>query len=241
VHRLDFSRLIKRRRAELKISQIDMASMLEISYRHFQDIEAGKINLRLDTIVKISEKLNLHLCIENNRIREGLPEGNLPSLQEFGNLASELEIGIAIINHDNTYFYANSFLAQINGISADDHIGKSISQVVPEMAVKLEKAMAQTLKNQEIQIHEVSGLIPRDLFQTSYKIALLPYSADKVIAFINDISLLQNAHDNFKELSTKLNLRISIPSMNSPLKKIDRDAALGNYNYLKSLLLQFYR
>lgn len=240
MHRADFSRIIKKRRASLGISQVDMASILDISYRHYQDIEAGKINLRLDTIVKISDKLDLHLCFQNNRIHEGMKSGEIPDINKTGEIANQLEVGFAIFNSNKTYFYINDFLAQINGMKAEDHIGKSVYDMVPELAIEVEKSIDKCITTNEVITIESEGVIPRDLFETKYKVVFLPYNDDKVIVLVRDITLHQLSHDHFKELAAKLNLRISIPSMESPLRKIDRDAAIGNFNYLKTLLMQLY-
>jgi transcriptional regulator with XRE-family HTH domain len=240
MHRADFSRIIKKRRALLGISQVDMASMLDISYRHYQDIETGKINLRLDTIVKISDKLDIHLCIQNNRIHEGIKSGDIPDFHETGDIASELEVGFAILNSNKTYFYINDFLAQINGLSPENHVGKSIYDIVPDLAVDIEKSIDDCLSNRRIITIEVSGVIPRDLFETKYKVVFMPYNEDKMIILVKDLTLHHLSHHHFKELSTKLNLRISVPSMESPLRKFDRDAAIGNFNFLKTLLMKLY-
>lgn len=240
MHRADFSRIIKKRRANLGISQVDMASMLDISYRHYQDIETGKINLRLDTIVKISDKLDIHLCFQNNRIHEGMKSGDIPDLQETGKIASELEVGFTILNANKTYFYINDFLAQINGLLPEQHIGKSIYDIIPDLAVDIEKTIDECLAKNELRTIEASGVIPRDLFETKYKVVFMPYNDDKVIVLVKDLTLHQMSHNHFKELAARLNLRISIPSMESPLRKFDRDAALGNFNYLKTLLMQLY-
>lgn len=240
MHRADFSRIIKKRRASLGISQVDMASMLDISYRHYQDIETGKINLRLDTIVKISDKLDIHLCIQNNRIHEGVAPGEIPDFHETGNIATELEVGFSILNSNKTYFYINDFLAQINGLSPDSHVGKSIYDIIPDLAVDIEKSIDLCLKKKKIITIEASGVIPRDLFETKYKVVFIPYNDDKIIVLVKDLTLHQMSHNHFKELSTKLNLRISVPSMESPLRKFDRDAAIGNFNYLMTLLMKLY-
>lgn len=241
MYRTDFSRIIKAKRSELKIGQVDMAALLDISYRHYQDIETGKINLRLDTIVKISEKLNIHFCIQNGRIHEGLKSGEMTDLQLINQVSTQMEIGVAIFNKDTSYFFINDFLAQINSVPPKNHSGKKISDIVPEIAVKLELSIHKCINDKEVIFKEISGLIPRDLFETHYQVAMIPYDEDKVLMLVKDRTIYKAAHESFKELSTKLKLQISIPSMEIPLRKMDRDAAIGNWDFLKTLIMQLYR
>ncbi|EQC52535.1 helix-turn-helix domain-containing protein [Bacteriovorax sp. DB6_IX] len=239
MYRADLSRIIKARRRELGLSQIDMATQLEINYRHYQDIETGKINLKLDTFVKIIEKLDLHVCLHNNRIYERTSPNLSLEIEHLGKIASELEVGLTLINKDTTYFYINDFLAQINGIPAENYTGKTLYDIVPDFAVNLEKAIDCCLSLKEIRFFEATGMIPRDLFETSYKIAVIPYTKEKALILVKDITLHKTVYRHFKDLAANLDLHISIPSMRNPLKKIDRDAAIGNFNFLKSLLIKF--
>ena len=51
--------LIKSVRKEYQMTQAHAAEKLCINYRYFQDIEAGKANLKIDTLFKIIKGLNL--------------------------------------------------------------------------------------------------------------------------------------------------------------------------------------
>lgn len=49
----DFGTQLKKRRKAMGLSQVNAAHQMKIDYRHYQNIEGGKINLRLDTFLKL--------------------------------------------------------------------------------------------------------------------------------------------------------------------------------------------
>lgn len=49
----EFGQTLKTRRKEMGLSQVTAAQNMKIDYRHYQNIEGGKINLRLDTMMKL--------------------------------------------------------------------------------------------------------------------------------------------------------------------------------------------
>jgi len=53
------AQIIKERRKQLKITQVDLALLSEISTRQLSDIETAQVNTTLDTINKICETLGL--------------------------------------------------------------------------------------------------------------------------------------------------------------------------------------
>lgn len=50
---------IKTSRKRMGLSQVDASHQMHIDYRHYQNIEGGKINLRLDTLLKLFHFYNL--------------------------------------------------------------------------------------------------------------------------------------------------------------------------------------
>ena len=51
------AQIIKERRKQLKITQVDLALLSEVSTRQLSDIETAKVNTTLDTLNKICETL----------------------------------------------------------------------------------------------------------------------------------------------------------------------------------------
>src|SRR5262245_56371943 len=55
----EFGRRLKTTRKQMGLSQVTAAQNMHIDYRHYQNIEGGKINLRLDTLIKLVKFYNL--------------------------------------------------------------------------------------------------------------------------------------------------------------------------------------
>ena len=54
----EFGQTLKTTRKQMGLSQVTAAQNMKIDYRHYQNIEGGKINLRLDTLMKLVIHLN---------------------------------------------------------------------------------------------------------------------------------------------------------------------------------------
>ncbi len=55
----EFGLTLKTTRKQMGLSQVTAAQNMKIDYRHYQNIEGGKINLRLDTLMKLVKFYNL--------------------------------------------------------------------------------------------------------------------------------------------------------------------------------------
>ena len=49
----EFGKSLKAARKSMGLSQVAAAQSMHIDYRHYQNVEGGKINLRLDTLIKL--------------------------------------------------------------------------------------------------------------------------------------------------------------------------------------------
>jgi predicted transcriptional regulator len=58
---MELREIMKQRREELRISQLDLAEMADISLASVKDIERGKANPTLSTVVKILEVLGMEI------------------------------------------------------------------------------------------------------------------------------------------------------------------------------------
>ena len=55
------AQIIKQRRKQLKITQVDLALLSEISTRQLSDIETAQVSTTIDTLSKICETLGLSI------------------------------------------------------------------------------------------------------------------------------------------------------------------------------------
>jgi len=58
------AQIIKQRRKQLKITQIDLAELSDISTRQLSDIETAQASTTLDTLSKICETLGLAIEVK---------------------------------------------------------------------------------------------------------------------------------------------------------------------------------
>lgn len=59
--RKELGQIIQKRRKELKITQIDLALISEISTKQLSNIEQGKVSTTIDMLSKICETLGLSI------------------------------------------------------------------------------------------------------------------------------------------------------------------------------------
>lgn len=72
-------------------------------------------------------------------------------------------LGIAIVDQEFCYLQINETLAQMNGVPAPDHIGKSIQEILPYLAPHLEPILQQVLATDTPVINlETKGYTPKD-------------------------------------------------------------------------------
>ena len=71
--------------------------------------------------------------------------------------------GLAIVDRDLRYMQLNETLAHMNGRSVAEHLGKSVREVLPELAPRLEPTLRHILATREPALNiEVSGETPAE-------------------------------------------------------------------------------
>jgi len=63
MNRQELGKIIQSRRKELKITQVDLALVSEISTKQLSNIEQGKVSPTIDTLSKVCETLGLNIDI----------------------------------------------------------------------------------------------------------------------------------------------------------------------------------
>ena len=91
------------------------------------------------------------------------------SLALLDTILSTAPIGFAFHNRDLCYERINESLAAINGLSVQQHLGKTLRQVLPEMSEILEPLLQRVIDTGEpITDLEISGETPADLLHQHY-------------------------------------------------------------------------
>ena len=63
-------------------------------------------------------------------------------------------IGLCYLDTDLRYVYINEWLAAINGLSVDEHVGRTIADVLPELAVGIESLLRHVIESGEPLLQE---------------------------------------------------------------------------------------
>lgn len=81
-------------------------------------------------------------------------------LKSFFEAASSANIGTAILDREFRYLQTNQALADIDGLSPEEHIGKHVQDIVPDIAATILPLFEQVVQNHTVVQQEVSGLSP---------------------------------------------------------------------------------
>ncbi|MDX0524399.1 PAS domain-containing protein [Sinorhizobium medicae] len=81
---------------------------------------------------------------------------------DFAAVFQAAPVGLAILNPDLRYVYCNDLLAEINGLPARDHLGRTVAEMVPNIARDVEKPFRSVFETgQPIFELRISGSTPK--------------------------------------------------------------------------------
>lgn len=139
----EFGKQLKTTRKQMGLSQVNAAQNMHIDYRHYQNIEGGKINLRLDTLIKlvkfynldkVSRPFNLEACMD---LLGGYKGTHQPNAQDNWNLLQHHFVegghaGFVTVNcQTKTIEQINQKLFQALGFrNPQDLVGKPLSHLL---------------------------------------------------------------------------------------------------------------
>ena len=107
---------------------------------------------------KSSRKTKAQLNEENNSLRrrvreleqghQGLGKGKRPDQlsEAVQRIYKEVPIGLCHLDTDLRYWHINDWLAALNGLSVEDHLGRSIGEVLPHVAADVEAQLRQVIE-----------------------------------------------------------------------------------------------
>ena len=149
------------------------------------------------TFVKISEL---------KRVQEELHRAN--SLLE--NLYSTSPAGLSLHDRDLRYLRINQALADINGFSIEEHLGKTISEITPQLAVRVEPILRQVIETNRpicnVQIYGATPAAPNytRYWNANYYPVDLPNGNRGVGSVVIDITDRIKTEESLKESQTNL-------------------------------------
>jgi PAS domain S-box-containing protein len=124
--------------------------VLERNYLHYD--ARGKLLKVVGFTTDISDRKQAE---ENLRQSQALAQHQL---MEIAAIYQTAPIGLAILDRELRFVRINQWLAEINGISIEDHIGRTIRDIVPDLADRAEPLFQQVIATGE-PLHdlELSG------------------------------------------------------------------------------------
>src|SRR6185369_9525078 len=67
-------------------------------------------------------------------------------------------VGLCLLDHDLRFVRINAHLAEINGLPASAHLGRTVRDVVPDLAGRAESLMREVLATgRPVLDHEIEG------------------------------------------------------------------------------------
>jgi transcriptional regulator with XRE-family HTH domain len=108
-------------RKKRKITQAKLAAEAGIDYRHYQDIEAGKVNISLQTIESIASVLSVRSCyLLSSEVKTRLNDLDIYCPAD---ILDKLNCGVHVCDADGTVCYDSTSNGNVKPISATDKVG----------------------------------------------------------------------------------------------------------------------
>lgn len=90
------------------------------------------------------------------------------SLAELEHLHRNAPIGMCFVDNSMRYVRINEFLARINGTPAEEHIGRTVREILPQLGPEIEAQYHRILETGERSKKEVRGVTPADPTHIKY-------------------------------------------------------------------------
>jgi PAS domain S-box-containing protein len=163
---------------------------------------------------------------KHKRMEEELRESRETAVRQLGEIEAiygNAPIALCVLDSDLRFVRVNEELAEINGIAADDHLGRPIRDVLPELAPQLEPIFRRVLATGEPVVDlELRGTtaaqpgVERDLLASCYPLR----DGSRVVginAVVQEITGRKRAEEKLRELAQRLTYHVD----HSPLAVIE--------------------
>ncbi len=108
----------------------------------------------LETTAARADRLNLAASKERSRRQ----------LAELGLIYDSAPVGLCVVDRDLRFLRVNRRLAEINGVPAEEHVGKTVEEVVPRLAATARECAARVLGTgaglADVEVRDAAGAGP---------------------------------------------------------------------------------
>jgi len=87
-------------------------------------------------------------------------ESALTSARELEAIYQAAPVGLTVVDQHRRFVRINQRLAEINGLSPEEHVGRTLREILPQVADQGEAALERVLAGEEIWGLEISGRTP---------------------------------------------------------------------------------
>jgi len=158
------------------------------------------------------------------------------SEERFNSFFSDAPVGLGILDENLRYLKVNRIYADLNGLTAQNHIGKHLPEVVPEIAAKVMPMLQRVVDTGELLVnYEYSGTRRRHSEKTSgighWVISAFPvhWSNKRGIGYIVvDITPLRRTEERLK--TTETLLQSVFDGLSIPMVVMEKDRTVRFYN-----------
>jgi formate hydrogenlyase transcriptional activator len=145
----------------------------------------------------------------SDQIRFAYPEALSQPEKLLAAYFSSSTVGLAIFDRDLRYIAVNHALAEINGIPADDHLGKTPRDLLGELADVVETEFRRVIATREPVSREVSATLPTRKEPGHWMVHYLPIqdetgNVSRIGAVVVEITAQKKAEENLQHLDGKL-------------------------------------
>ena len=128
--------------------------------------EAGEFAGFIGTAINIHQKKEQEFALQQSLLKQD------ETLAQLNSLLENAPVGFAFFDKEKRYVQINECLADINGVSVNDHIGKNIKEVLGEMANDVNDILNKIVITKEPILNlEMKGQTPREPGVDRYWIA----------------------------------------------------------------------
>lgn len=134
-------------------------------------------------------------------------------------------VGLCIFDNEFRYIAINKALAEINGVPAQDHLGKTVREILGEVAEHIEKELRQVLFTRQPANFELSGKLRSRQEAGHWIVHYLPIKNEKGVvtrvgAVVVEVTAQKKLEESLEQVGGKLRLEVSRMQMLSDVSSL---------------------